>query len=46
MKIETITLRKETALELNLLIDNLIAGKKPYYKKQLQALETFKSKIV
>lgn len=46
MNIETITLKKETAVELSLLIDNLIAGKKPYYKKQLQALEILKSKIV
>lgn len=46
MNIETITIKKETALELELLIDNLIAGKKPYYAKQKQALAIFKSKLV
>ena len=46
MKIETITLKKETAVELELLIDNLIAGKKPFYKKQKDALAIFKSKLV
>ena len=46
MESETIGLKKETALELNLLIDNLIAGKKPFYKKQKDALAIFKSKLV
>lgn len=46
MKIETITLKKETAVQLDLLISNLIAGKKPHYKKQKEALAILKSKIV
>ena len=36
---ETIILNKETAKQLDLLIMNLINGKKPYYKKQIEAYE-------
>ena len=46
MNIETITLEKETAIQLLLLIGNLAEGKQPYYKKQKEALEVLKSKIV
>jgi len=46
MEIETIVLKKETAKELLLLIDNLIMGKKPYYKKQIAALRALESKVV
>ena len=46
MEIETIVLEKETAKELHLLIINLIMGKKPYYKKQKDALKVLESKIV
>ena len=46
MKIETITLKKETANQLLLLIVNLINGKKPYYKKQKDALKILESKVV
>ena len=46
MKIETITLKKETAEELLLLINNLIAGHKPYYGKQKEALKILESKVV
>jgi hypothetical protein len=45
MKIETITIKKETAKELELLICNLMNGKKPYFKKQIEAYEVLKSKI-
>ena len=46
MEIETIVLKKETAKELLLLINNLIMGKQPYYKKQKDALKVLESKIV
>lgn len=46
MKIDTITIKKETAEQLELLINNLINGKKPYFKKQIEAYEVLKSKIV
>jgi hypothetical protein len=46
MNTETITLKKETAQELMLLINNLIEGKKPYYKKQIHALKVLESKLV
>lgn len=43
---ETITLKKETAIQLTLLIDNLMAGKKPFYKKQKNAFEILKKEIL
>jgi hypothetical protein len=43
---QKITLKKETAEELLLLINNLINGKKPYYKKQTDALKVLESKLV
>ena len=46
MNIETITLKKDTAEELLLLINNLKAGHKPYYKKQKEALKVLESKLV
>ena len=46
MNKETVTLRKETAEQLDLLIINLMNGKKPYFKKQVDAYEVLKSKIV
>jgi hypothetical protein len=46
MNTETIILKKETAIQLNLLISNLINGKEPYYKKQKEALAILQSKIV
>ena len=46
MKIETITLKKETAEELLLLINNLINGKKPYFKKQIKALKSLEEKLI
>ena len=46
MNIEAVTLKKETAEELLLLINNLINGKQPYYKKQKDALKILESKLV
>ena len=46
MKIDKITITKETAEQLDLLINNLINGKKPYFTKQIEAYEVLKSKIV
>lgn len=46
MKIQTITITKETAEQLVLLINNLKNNKKPYYKKQKEALEVLESKLV
>jgi hypothetical protein len=43
---KTITLKKETAEEIILLINNLINGKQPYYKKQKEALKVLESKLV
>lgn len=46
MKVETITLKKDTAEQLHLLITNLKAGKQPYYKKQKDALKILESKLL
>lgn len=46
MKIETITLKKENAVQLHLLILHLLKGGKPYYKKQKNALSELVNKVV